>query len=405
MLAPPHPRIVVNHLIVALQGREPVSREHHVTREDLFAAVWERPLTKVAADYGISDVALKKICRKMEIPTPGVGYWRRRECGYPASIAKLQPLSDDAVDSVVIHPPMESSSVEVLEGVPPEAEIAAALAKTPSVDLHPLLVPVSRSLQATKADERGILVPRSDKAKFLSVTQGSLERAIDTLDLVLKGMEALGHTVQIDTAIDPPLRLRIADDNLGLSIEEMLLATARPATEAEKKRYGSWHTEHYDYAPTGRLTLRIHGAFLPGTRAAFSDRGAQQLADQIPKTLRGLLVAASSHTQKRLADEERARQWAEERRRYEERERRRRREAQRAKHLSALADQCQAVDHLRAFLNTIAADSTALADVRIHDLGLADWLAWARDYVDAQDPRLNPAWWDIEEIVPYWDVH
>jgi len=55
--------------------------------------------------------------------------------------------------------------------------------------------------------------------------------------------------------------------------------------------------------------------------------------------------------------------------------------------------------------HTIAADSTALADVRIHDLGLADWLAWARDYVDAQDPRLNPAWWDIEEIVPYWDVH
>jgi hypothetical protein len=29
---------VVNHLIVALQGREPVSTEHHVTREDLFSA-------------------------------------------------------------------------------------------------------------------------------------------------------------------------------------------------------------------------------------------------------------------------------------------------------------------------------------------------------------------------------
>lgn len=405
MLAPPHLRIVVNHLIVALQGREPVSTEHHVTREDLFAAVWERPLTKVAADYGISDVALKKICRKMQIPTPGVGYWRRLECGYPASAPKLPPLSDDGVDSVVIHPPLKSRSAEVMEGVPSDAEIAAALAKVASVDLHPLLAPVNHSLQTARTDERGLLVPRSDKAKFVGVTQGSLERAIRTLDQVLKGLEALGLTVQINAEMDPPLRLRVADDELGLSIEEKLVTTTRPATEAEKKRYGSWRTEHYDYAPTGRLTLRIHGAFLPGTRAAFSDRGAQQLADQIPKTLRGLLVAARSQTQKRLADEERARQWAEERRRYEERERRRRREAQRAKHLSALADQCQAVDHLRAFLNTIAADSTALADVRIHDLGLADWLAWARDYVDAQDPRLNPAWWDIEEIVPYWDVH
>ena len=404
MLAPPHPRIVVNHLIVALQGREPVSREHHVTREDLFAAVWERPLTKVAADYGISDVALKKICRKMEIPTPGVGYWRRLECGYPAPVPKLPPLSDDGVDSVVIHPPRESRSVEVMEGVPSDAEIAAGLARMPAGELHPLLAPVNHSLQAARTDERGLLVPRSDKAKFISVTQGSLERAIRTLDLVFKGMEALGHTVQIDTAKDPPLRLRVADDDLGLSIEEKLSATARPATEAEKKRYGSWHTEHYDYAPTGRLTLRLHGSFLPGTRAAFSDRNTQQLADQIPKTLRGLLVAARSQTQKRLADEERARQWAEERRRHEEREERRRRNAQRAKHLRVLADRCQDVDHLRAFLDTIAADSTALANVRIHELRLTDWLTWARAYVDAQDPRLNPPWWDIDQIVPYWDV-
>jgi transcriptional regulator with XRE-family HTH domain len=29
----------------------------HGTRVELFAAVWERPLTKVAADFGIADVA------------------------------------------------------------------------------------------------------------------------------------------------------------------------------------------------------------------------------------------------------------------------------------------------------------------------------------------------------------
>lgn len=34
-----------------------MSTEHHVTRDDLFTAVWERPLTKVAADHGIADVA------------------------------------------------------------------------------------------------------------------------------------------------------------------------------------------------------------------------------------------------------------------------------------------------------------------------------------------------------------
>jgi hypothetical protein len=33
----------------------------------------------VARVYGISDVALKKICKKMAIPTPPQGYWLRKE--------------------------------------------------------------------------------------------------------------------------------------------------------------------------------------------------------------------------------------------------------------------------------------------------------------------------------------
>lgn len=35
-----------------------------LTREELFKQIWARPMTKVAAEYGISDVALKKICTK-----------------------------------------------------------------------------------------------------------------------------------------------------------------------------------------------------------------------------------------------------------------------------------------------------------------------------------------------------
>ena len=36
-----------------------------MTREELFNKIWSRPMTKVAADLGISDVALKKICDKL----------------------------------------------------------------------------------------------------------------------------------------------------------------------------------------------------------------------------------------------------------------------------------------------------------------------------------------------------
>jgi hypothetical protein len=35
-----------------------------LTRKELFDLVWEKPMTKVAADFAISDVGLKKICTK-----------------------------------------------------------------------------------------------------------------------------------------------------------------------------------------------------------------------------------------------------------------------------------------------------------------------------------------------------
>lgn len=34
-------------------------------REELYTEIWEQPLVRVAAKYGISDVMLGKVCRKL----------------------------------------------------------------------------------------------------------------------------------------------------------------------------------------------------------------------------------------------------------------------------------------------------------------------------------------------------
>ena len=44
-----------------------------LTREELFKQVWERPMTKVAVDHGISDVALKIDLRQAPHPRPRTG--------------------------------------------------------------------------------------------------------------------------------------------------------------------------------------------------------------------------------------------------------------------------------------------------------------------------------------------
>ena len=46
---------------------------------DLKAVVWQFPLTHIAKQLGISDVAVKKRCAKLGIDLPPRGYWQREK--------------------------------------------------------------------------------------------------------------------------------------------------------------------------------------------------------------------------------------------------------------------------------------------------------------------------------------
>jgi hypothetical protein len=61
-------------------------------RDKLYEQVWLEPARSVARHYGISDVALGKICRKLEVPLPGRGYWARKAAGQEIPRAPLPEL-------------------------------------------------------------------------------------------------------------------------------------------------------------------------------------------------------------------------------------------------------------------------------------------------------------------------
>ena len=50
-------------------------------RNTLYEQVWADPVRTVAETYGISDVGLVKICKKLGVPTPGRGYWVKLRYG------------------------------------------------------------------------------------------------------------------------------------------------------------------------------------------------------------------------------------------------------------------------------------------------------------------------------------
>ena len=50
-------------------------------RVRLYEEVWAEPALQVARRYGVSDVAIAKACRLLEIPKPPRGYWAKKAAG------------------------------------------------------------------------------------------------------------------------------------------------------------------------------------------------------------------------------------------------------------------------------------------------------------------------------------
>jgi hypothetical protein len=60
-------------------------------REKLYQQVWSQPVQKVAKEYGMSNVALAKICRKLRVPLPGRGYWAKLAAGKTVALRPSLP--------------------------------------------------------------------------------------------------------------------------------------------------------------------------------------------------------------------------------------------------------------------------------------------------------------------------
>src|SRR5271163_3673434 len=75
---------------------------YRLTRQAMFDLVWSKPMTKVAEGFGISDVALKKICDKHRVPTPSRGYWARKAAGQRVKASTFRESADDTIAVIEI---------------------------------------------------------------------------------------------------------------------------------------------------------------------------------------------------------------------------------------------------------------------------------------------------------------
>jgi hypothetical protein len=62
-------------------GAVSIHRCDHPTKEKLQWLVWERPTSQLKDEFGVSDVAISKWCRRLGVNKPPRGYWAKVHAG------------------------------------------------------------------------------------------------------------------------------------------------------------------------------------------------------------------------------------------------------------------------------------------------------------------------------------
>jgi len=223
-----------------------------ITREDLYEAIWSEAVQKVAEALGISDVGLAKICKKLNVPRPGRGYWAKSPRLRKVLRKPLPPLKEGQESSTSISGPAmgggagwtrEALKTLANEGIPLPTVAAPSL----KPGTHPLIA-AYRDLVTQKG--WGVRSLVKEKACLaLAVSEPALARGFAILQTIFVALEAQG----IMSEVIPPQRAR---NSYGYTYEAPEAGHALLAYHL----FGAERLEHLSLLPGGDGGLA--GAYL-----------------------------------------------------------------------------------------------------------------------------------------------
>jgi hypothetical protein len=419
-----------------------------LTRESLYELVWSEPMSQLAKEFGITDVALAKRCRVVDVPIPYRGYWARKAAGQNPPQLPLPKYRRPAVANEEAEriPPRVVPKEIIRDGQEPTVRFglrdgfprgggeSSAAASPGEQDVRERLAvvtatPVASILQtcaAVKRTAKHLKHPRRRELRFeraevsgalvdLDTSPAVLDRALLLADTFLRVAESMGWTFvapepsepRADSdrwrgndvaelgAPPPPMgRLLVEGEPIEFRIEERVREEPREPTRAElarEKREYWYHAPRVNAVSTGALRLvRIDSSGWYGKRrTSWYDHRGNLVETKIPKILQDFYEHALVLRMRRAKAEQEERQRQEEARRQRELEQQRERNAALAKHLEIEAGAWFRARLLRRYVRALKGTSEGKTVELLVKEQRVNFLRWAERYVNQLDP-LHP---------------
>jgi hypothetical protein len=360
-----------------------------VTREELYEMVWQRPMIRLAEEFGITGNGLAKVCDRLDVPYPPRGYWAKKEAGKPVVTLKLPPLRDGIPRTADIYPTPPKPAPS------PAAEQAAA---TVVERVRDVVVPESNDklhprVQAWIADHKKRQKERELENRnrrrdigwaspsIPDLTERDLYRFRAT-SAIFYAVEKTGGAIE-NSLVTGKVTFLISGHQVGCSIVEKMVMSLK---QWEDQRKWTAFIEHCKSGLDSSGFLRVSITTYLGRKAEWIETEKTKIGHLLPNVVSAIIAAGPIlEEMKRESEERQRRAREEEARRYEARKLREIDE-KRWNKFREYAVNWDEGERLLAFLTEVEARLAMEENVAISDRSLSEWVEWARAKVETLNP-------------------
>jgi len=370
------------------------------SREELYEQVWSEPMVSLAQKYGLSDVGLRKKCKKLKIPLPPQGYFLRSKRGVRPPLPPFDGNSTIEITPTKSAFPPPSADPEQLK----EAQARIELEGRPEnriivserlISPHPLIEKTRAAKGLAGGPQGGRNQSSRNECLNVYVSKEHLGRGLRIMDALMKAFDSRGFKVILTHRScgnqEPITTVSVLGVVHEIGLKETFTQVKHvPPPRDPKKNAPVWeYHPMYDYIPSGRFTLSIGGYVGEGNQSSWSDGKKQRIEDCLNDFIVGLTRASVASRARDLEWKRREEERLEQIRRQAEEEKRREEEKKRVQDLISEAQSWKQSQLIREYIEAVRAKAIEKTGEVPLGSELDRWISWANQLAERLDPLIE----------------
>lgn len=386
-----------------------MSATRRVSRKELYALVWQKPMEQTAADLELSPKRLAILCHRVDVPIPTDEFWNKKKAGETVEaqdLPKQKPGVQDFVKIRVSERCVSPQSPVPDKSTPAESHRTPTLSAQEYKTLHPRIRFWVDEHKRNQAKQRREKNQEQNDPSFdgwsmvddprIDLTARDIYRFQFTSLLLYAVEKAGGKTAK--SPVTGKLLFLVDGEKLECTVVEKM---TRSRSWSDPDAWSAYPEHHSGgLYSTGFLRVEITTYMNTARQIKWIETTEKKIETQLSNIVSEVIAAGPILAEMRRAREEQERQFEIERAQKREQQRLLQHDNERWSNFRRLASNWEECRRLRMFLDTLREKAESESDAVVEGHTVAEWIAWAEDRLSQVDPAQRSAVEIVEAFMP-----